>query len=101
MKGEAQGGEVAPSPAAVISVLDRYAGIFRGHRARSAKVGAGFASERALNFGFARFRAADRCPLGLKRAPRPQDGRRAIKDGPCVGGEPGPRSPSNSISRAW
>src|SRR5213593_824729 len=52
MKGKE---ELAPSPAAVTSVLDRYAGIFRGHRARSAKVDTGFASERALCLRVARF----------------------------------------------
>src|SRR5213593_1994398 len=110
MKGKE---ELAPSPAAVTSVLDRYAGIFRGHRARSAKVGTGFASERALNLRVARFpggrpvptrpesararlsrvRARSAPPQApLTAAPRPQDGRRAIKDGLCVCGLVGARS---------
>src|SRR5213593_4480069 len=114
MKGKE---ELAPSPAAVTSVLDRYAGIFRGHRARSAKVGTGFASERALNLRIARFPGGrpvstrpesararlSRAPSAarpargpLTAAPRPQDGRRAIKDGLCVDGQADPRSFSNS-----
>src|SRR5438128_9840582 len=108
MKGEDQcEEEVAFSRPAVTSVLDRNAGIFRGHRARSAKVGTGFASERALNLRVARFpggrpvstrpesararlsrvralRAPP--PAPLTAAPRPQDGRRAIKDGPAFTG---------------
>src|SRR6266704_306458 len=112
MKGKE---DVAPLPAAVISVLDRYAGIFRGHRSRSAKVDTGFASERALNLRVARFpggRPAATRPESararLSRAPsaarfargpltaapplaavaaRPQDGRRAIKDGLRVDGQ--------------
>src|SRR5213083_314803 len=106
MRNDRQG-RSAPLPAAVISVLDRYAGIFRGHRARSAKVDTGFASERALNFRVARFpggrpvstrpesararlsrapAAARFARLTLTAEPRPQDGRRAIKDGPCADG---------------
>src|SRR5437867_10701528 len=72
MKGEEQGEATgASSSPAVISVLDRNAGIFRGREARLSRV-------RAL-------RAPPQAPLTA--APRPQDGRRAIKDGPCVDGQ--------------
>src|SRR5437867_8942171 len=71
MKGEEQGEATgASSSPAVISALDRYAGIFRGRKARLSRV-------RAL-------RAPPQAPLTA--APRPQDGRRSIKDGPCVDG---------------
>src|SRR6266705_2935716 len=105
MKGKE---EVAPLTAVVISVLDRYASIFRGHRARSAKVGTGFASERALNLRVARFpggrpvstrpesararlsrvralRAPPKAPLTA--APRPQDGRRRDQGRPLRSGQ--------------
>src|SRR5438128_11652875 len=81
MKGEIQGkGKVEPPLAAVISVLDRNAGLFHGRRARLSRV-------RAL-------RAPPKAPLTA--APRPQDGRRAIKDGPCVDGPAWPRMISNA-----
>src|SRR5437867_7806714 len=68
MKGEEQGEATgASSSPAVISALDRYAGIFRGRKARLSRV-------RALC-------APPQAPLTA--APRPQDGRRAIKDGPA------------------
>ncbi len=57
-----------PLPAAVIPVLDRYAGIFRGRKARLSRVRARSAPPKAP----------------LTAAPRPQDGRRAIKDGLCL-----------------
>ncbi len=63
---------MARSPAAVISVLDRYAGIFRGRKARLSRVRARSAPPKAP----------------LTAAPRPQDGRRAIKDGLCVNVQP-------------
>src|SRR5438128_5924217 len=72
MKGEIQGkGKVEPPLAAVISVLDRNAGIFRGRKARLSRVRARSAPPKAP----------------LTAAPRPQDGRRAIKDGLCVDGQ--------------
>jgi len=78
MKGKE---EVAPLPAAVIYVLDRYAGIFRGRWARLSRApsAARFARE------------------PLTAAPRPQDGRRAIKDGLYVNGQAGPRSFPNGL----
>src|SRR5881396_199482 len=81
MKGEGHSEEKAtPLPAAAIPVLDRYAGIFRGRKARLSRVRARSAPPKAP----------------LTAAPRPQDDRRAIKDGPCVDGQAGPRSFSNS-----
>src|SRR6266705_674289 len=72
MKGKE---EVAPLPAAVIYVLDRYAGIFRGRWARLSRAPAA-----------ARFAREP-----LTAASRPQDGRRAIKDGPAFTGQVGAR----------
>src|SRR5437667_6655545 len=60
--------KATPLPDAAIPVLDRYAGIFRGRKARLSRVRARSAPPKAP----------------LTAAPRSQDGRRAIKDGLCV-----------------